>query len=110
MGKCDTAQFILLNNTDSKLNSKKTLKELRDENEKIMLQEFAENSLPLIHLKDELFKKFCTSLSKVRHQIQNNILLKDKVKNCFGISIPSAFEQGVVSCFEEKWAYLVRDM
>ena len=103
-GKRGTGQMILNseNLTDVK---NKDFKKQRDDLESKQLDDFVENELKSIEMKDKLFKEFCSFLNEKRKEIRkkNNGIFQN-VKECFTDVIPTVYEQNILAAIEEKWA------
>ncbi|CAF4288772.1 unnamed protein product [Rotaria sp. Silwood2] len=86
--------------------------QLRDGYEKGMLDDFEQNELKVINLKDELFKRFCSLLYEIRMKIRKKTksltAVKDTLKDLFKHVNPSVVELNTLLSIEEQWAVFLR--
>ena len=101
-GKCGTGQMILnravlLEYGDA---SSEKIKEMRDNFESKMFDEFMDKEYQMVKIKDELFKKFCNLKKQVCQQIkaQTSLLQNRPYLGC------SVFETNMLNALEERWA------
>ncbi|CAF1276298.1 unnamed protein product, partial [Rotaria sordida] len=92
----------------------KNITQERDRIEANMLNDFEQNELEVIRLKDELFVKFCSLLKEIRKKIRENNSLVKNVKNAVKSALvnvnPSIFESNVLLSIEEQWAMFLRQI
>jgi preprotein translocase subunit SecA len=87
----------------------------RDIIESNMLNEFQNNELKLIQIKDKLFKQFCTFLNgEIRHDIrykqgcfQPSL---NAVTDVFKTVMPTVYETNIITAAEEQWAIFLRKL
>jgi len=107
----EPAKFNLFNFTSSLSLSPEIAKKLRDQIESNNLNDFQNNELKLIELKDKLFKKFCDFLNnKIRTQIRQkeNNFVTNYIKNVTTTVTPSVYETNIIAACEEQWSMLLR--
>ncbi|CAF3955624.1 unnamed protein product [Rotaria sp. Silwood2] len=85
---------------------------LRDENEAKILDEFEQNELKVINLKDNLFSKFCSLLNEIRMKIRKKTNFFTDKKNAIKSVVvnvkPSAIESNTLLSIEEQWVMFLR--
>ncbi|CAF1444874.1 unnamed protein product [Adineta steineri] len=92
------------------VNTKK-IKFQRDINESHMLNEFQNNELKLIQIKDKLFKQFCLFLNEeIRRDIRNNQGSGSKTIELFKHVMPTVYETNLIAAIEEQWAIFLRKL
>jgi len=79
------------------------IKEMRDEFESVMFDEFLEKELPMVNTKDELFSNFCKLKHKVRENIKADTSLWQKLKNLGSV----VYETSMLNALEERWAFFL---
>lgn len=113
-GKCGTGQMIL--NATNLIEygdiNPLVVKELRNNFESKILNEFQKKELQVIEIKDKLFNKFCLLLNQIRQDIREKSWglteLKCSVKDIFTNVMSSVYETNILSSIEEQWAIFLR--
>ncbi len=98
-GQQGSAQLILnkdqLPSIYAKANDIKTIRKIREQEEKKRLENFTKNELPIIDLKDGLFIKFCEILKKFREEEKGDFIEK-------------TFHQYQRKAAEERWGLFLK--
>ncbi|CAF2144698.1 unnamed protein product [Rotaria magnacalcarata] len=116
-GKRGTGLMILnsMNLIDYNHVNTTEVKSRRDKIESSMLNEFQNNELKLIQIKDTLFKKFCTFLNEeIRRDIRYNQgcfqASLNAVTDAFKTVMPTVYETNIIAAAEEQWALFLRKL
>lgn len=88
------------------------VKERRDKIESTQLDQFQNNDLKLIKVKDELFENFCKFLNNIRYDLRSKTKKGNwkTFKELFTQVTPTSFETNTLSAIEEKWAMFLRKL
>ncbi|CAF4483411.1 unnamed protein product, partial [Didymodactylos carnosus] len=105
----------LVNLIENNTANTKESKLQRDIIESNMLNEFQNNELKLIQIKDKLFKQFCTFLNEeIRLDIRSKQgyfqTILNKTKELFKNVMPTIYETNLIAAVEEQWAMFLRKL
>ena len=115
-GKKGTGQLIL--NAKSLLDygtyTIDNLEQVRDQNECKTIEHFEKNEKERIEIREELFKRFCSFLKKIRDTLPRPTIIdhiKEKLKEKMDYEYnPRVFEMSVIAAIEERWGYLLKQI
>ncbi|CAF1433891.1 unnamed protein product [Adineta steineri] len=116
-GKRGTGLMILnsMNLVDYNHVNTTEVKLQRDKIESKILNEFQNNELKMIQIKDKLFKQFCTFLNEeIRLDIRSKQgyfqTILNKTKELFKNVMPTVYETNLIAAIEEQWAMFLRKL
>ena len=112
-GKRGTGLMILNSGSSIGQNNgiTKEVKLQRDLIEAKLLDEFRNNELKLIQIKDRLFKEFCRFLNEeIRRDIRSQQGFAKKTVELFTNVMPTVYETNILAAVEEQWAMFLRKL
>ena len=112
-GKRGTGSMILNSGSSIGQNNgiTKEVKLQRDSFEAKLLDEFRNNELKLIQIKDRLFKEFCQFLNEeIRRDIRSQQGFVQKTVGLFTNVMPTVYETNILAAVEEQWAMFLRKL